>query len=146
MPIKVLLADDSDIMRGAIARVLKEDPSLELVGEAANFAETIQLTGILKPDVLLLDLHMPDEDDYPPQRVKTQMLQHNVCIVAMSVWSDAKARALAEGFGAKVFLDKTNLYLTLIPAIKEHCSPVRKKPLRRKLKESGRPTMGASAD
>jgi DNA-binding NarL/FixJ family response regulator len=145
MSTKVLLADDSDIMRGAIARVLNEEPGLELVGEAANFAETMQLTAMLKPDVLLLDLHMPDENEYPPQFVKFQLLRHKVCILALSVWNDEKARALAGSFGARAFLDKTNLYSTLIPAIKEHCLPVPKKPLRRKLNISG-PTMEASAD
>jgi two-component system, NarL family, nitrate/nitrite response regulator NarL len=121
MPIRVLLADDSDIIRGAIMRVLSEEPGIELVGEGANFADAIQLTAALKPDVLLLDLHMPDENEYSPELVKSQILPHNVCILAISVWNDEKARALAESFGAKVFLDKTSLYTTLVPAIKEHC-------------------------
>jgi DNA-binding NarL/FixJ family response regulator len=121
MPTRVLLADDSDIIRGAIMRVLNEEPGLELVGEGASFADAIQLTATLKPDVLLLDLHMPDEDEYPPELVKSQILQHSVCILAISVWNDEKARALACSFGAKAFLDKTSLYTTLIPAIKEHC-------------------------
>lgn len=121
MSIKVLLADDSDIIRGAILKVLSEEPTLEVVGETSSFAETIELTAALKPDVLLLDLHMPDEDEYPPEFVKSQILQHNVCILAISVWNDDKATALADSFGAKAFLDKTSLYSTLIPAIKEHC-------------------------
>jgi len=41
--IKVLLADDSDVMRRAIVKLLNEEPSTELVGEAKRFAETIQL-------------------------------------------------------------------------------------------------------
>jgi DNA-binding NarL/FixJ family response regulator len=121
MSTKVLLADDSDIIRAAIVRLLKEEPGFELVGEAASFAEAIELIASLKPDVLLLDLHMPDENEYPPHVVKSQVLRHKVCIVAISVWNDEKAIALADSFGAKVFLDKTNLYATLIPAIKEHC-------------------------
>ena len=58
MSIKVLLADDSDVMRRAIVKLLNEEPSTELVGEAKGFAETIQLANELKPDVLVMDLHM----------------------------------------------------------------------------------------
>jgi chemotaxis response regulator CheB len=66
MSIRVLLIDDSDIMRRAIARTLEEEASLEVVGEGTCFADAVELCGTLKPDVLVLDLHMPDEDDAPP--------------------------------------------------------------------------------
>jgi DNA-binding NarL/FixJ family response regulator len=122
MPLRVLLADDSDVMRTAIARLLKDEVSVQLVGEAKGFAETIQMTVALKPDALLLDIHMSDELDYPPALVKAQLLQNVKCILAMSVWNDEKAHVLAESFGAKVLLDKANLYSTLIPAIKQHCT------------------------
>ena len=78
MPTKVLLADDSDVMHAAIARLLKEEPSTELIGEAYIFDETIELTAALKPDVLLMDLHMPDENEWPPEFVKTQISQHKL--------------------------------------------------------------------
>jgi chemotaxis response regulator CheB len=118
MPIKVLLADDSDVMRAAIVRVLLEDPSVEFVGEAVSFAETLRQTADLKPDVLLIDLHMPDEHDCPPEFVKPQFLQHTQHVIAISVWNDEKAKALAESFGARMLLDKTKLFHELIPAIK----------------------------
>ena len=137
MPIRVLLVDDTDIIRLAILKVLCEEPSLELVGEGASFAEAVELCFTLKPDVLVLDLHMPDEAQYPPELVKSQIAQHNVCIVAISVWNDDKARALADRFGAKAFLDKTTLYTTLIPAIKS-CVP--EKPLQRAKKATGSAT------
>jgi hypothetical protein len=60
MSIKVLLADDSNVVRTAIVHILAQDP----VGEAATFAETLRLTAALKPDILVLDLHMPDEPEY----------------------------------------------------------------------------------
>jgi chemotaxis response regulator CheB len=96
MSIKVLLSDDSDVMRSAIVRVLKEEPLIELVGEATSFAETLQLTAALKPDVLLLDLHMYDERQYPPEMVRSQVLLNTKCILAISVSNDADAKALAE--------------------------------------------------
>jgi chemotaxis response regulator CheB len=123
LSIKVLLADDSDVMRRAIVKVLNEEPSTELVGEARGFAETIQLANALKPDVLLMDLHMSDEREYSAESVRLQLSKDVGCIVAISVWNDEKAKALAERFGARVLLDKANLYAELISAIKQNCPP-----------------------
>jgi DNA-binding NarL/FixJ family response regulator len=124
MPIKVLLADGSEVMRPAIVRILKEEPLIDLVGEVTSFAETLQLTAALKPDVLLMDLHMHDEREYAPELVKSQVLLNTTCILAMSVWNDADAKALADSFGAKSLLDKNNLFSELIPAITQVCPDV----------------------
>jgi DNA-binding NarL/FixJ family response regulator len=124
MPIRLVLADDSDVMRPAIVRLLKDEPRIELVGEATSFAETLQLAAGLKPDVLLLDLHMRDEREYRPELVKSQILLHTKCVVAISLYNDDDARALAESFGAHVLLDKMTLYSELIPAIKQFCPGV----------------------
>jgi DNA-binding NarL/FixJ family response regulator len=124
LSIKVLLADDSDVMRRAIAKLLNEEPSTSLVGEAKGFAETIQLANELRPDVLVMDLHMSDhEREYSPESVRFQLSMHSGCIVAISVWNDEQAKALAKRFGARVLLDKVNLYSELIPAIKLNCPP-----------------------
>ena len=123
MSIKVLLADDSEVMRRAIAKLLNEEPSTSLVGEARGFAETIRLANELRPDVLVMDLHMSDEREYSPESVRFQLSMHSGCIVAISVWNDEQAKALAKRFGARVLLDKVNLYSELIPAIKLNCPP-----------------------
>lgn len=109
-------------MRTPILRLLQEGTSVELIGEARGFAETIRLCAALKPDIPLLDLHMDDEHEFPPQVVREQLLQSVKCILAISVWNDEKAHALAASLGGKTLLDKANLYSTLIPAIKHHCT------------------------
>lgn len=124
MPIRVIIADSSAEMRHAIARVIKEETLIELVGEAASFAETLELTASVQPDVLLLDPHMPDEREYPSELVKPRILLNTKCIVAMSFWNDADATDLAKSFGAATLLDKTHLYSQLIPAIKQFCPNV----------------------
>lgn len=124
MSIKLLLADDSGVIRAGIARLLKDEPLIELVGVATSFAETLLLTTALNPDVLLLDLHMHDEREYPPEVVKPCVLLNAKCVVAISIWNDADATALAESLGAAVLLDKTKLYAELIPTIKQHCPKV----------------------
>lgn len=63
MPIKVLLADDSELIRSAIRKILEEEACIKIVGEAALFAKTVQMIGDLKPDVLLSDLHMAEKRD-----------------------------------------------------------------------------------
>jgi len=96
MSIKILLADGNTVMRPVIARVLKEETVTELVGEATNFAETLQMTAALKPDVLLLELHFDDEREYPVEVVKAQVLRHAKCVLAISLWNDTEAKALVQ--------------------------------------------------
>jgi DNA-binding NarL/FixJ family response regulator len=108
-------------MRSVIGQLLAGDSDLQLIGEAASFAETLELTAVLKPDILVLDLHLSDEREYPVHVVKTQILQSVDCVVAISLWNDAETNALAKSLGARALLDKANLYSTLIPAIKLFC-------------------------
>jgi DNA-binding NarL/FixJ family response regulator len=124
MSIKLLVLDDSDVMRAAVRQLLTKELGIEVVGTATSFAEGLALTAALKPDVLLMDLHMSDEREYPPELVKSQILLHTKCIVAISLWNDDEAKALAERFGAHVLLDKMKLYSELIPAIKQYCPSV----------------------
>jgi response regulator of citrate/malate metabolism len=77
--------------------------------------------GALNPDIVLLDLHMPDESRYLPEIVKGPLLQNTGCILAISVWNDAEAVALSKKFGAVALLDKANLYADLISSIKMYC-------------------------
>jgi hypothetical protein len=60
----------------------------------------------------------------PPESVKSQILLHTKCVVAISLWNDDDAKILAESFGAQVLLDKMNLYSEVIPAIKQLCPSV----------------------
>jgi hypothetical protein len=53
--------------------------------------------------------------------VKLQVLQSAGCILAVSVWNDHEAQALAQRFGAKALIDKARLFPELIPAIKRFC-------------------------
>src|SRR6476660_7796966 len=58
--IRILLADDHDLMRRGIRDLLESDPGLEVCGEASNGREAIELARRLKPDVAVLDLTMPE--------------------------------------------------------------------------------------
>jgi DNA-binding NarL/FixJ family response regulator len=124
MRIRLVLVDESDVMRLSIVQLLKKEPLIELVAEATSFTEALHFATTLKPDVVLMDLHMRDEGRYPPELVKSQILLNAKCILSMSLWNDEDAKELAESFGAHVLLDKMNLYEELIPAIKKFCPSV----------------------
>ncbi len=108
----VLLADDSDLMLRMIRRLLQERPEIEFLGQAKNFAQTLQMTGELKPQVVVMDLHMADETEFEPDFIKSQLLRSAQHIVIMSVWNDEESQALANSYGAASFLDK-KLFLPL---------------------------------
>ncbi|MEU9886987.1 response regulator transcription factor [Sphaerisporangium sp. NPDC051011] len=60
--IRVLLADDEHLIRGAMAALLGLEEDLEVVGQAATGAEALNLARALRPDVAVLDLQLPDLD------------------------------------------------------------------------------------
>jgi DNA-binding NarL/FixJ family response regulator len=113
MPIKVLLADDAQMMREAIRRLLGGEPGIELVGEAADFAQTIRMAKDLRPHVIVMDLHMPKAGYLD---IKSH-LNGGSRLLAISISNDEEAKILAESFGAVTLLDKMDLYNELIPAI-----------------------------
>jgi two-component system response regulator NreC len=122
LPIKVLLADDSEIMRGAIKKLLADEPRIHIVGEASSFPAAMQLVADFKPEILLLDLHLPQKRDLLPALVKSQL--H--CIkytLAISFANDEEAKALASSYGAVALLDKMSLYTELLPAIMKLAQP-----------------------
>jgi DNA-binding NarL/FixJ family response regulator len=116
MPIKVLLAEDSECVRRGIRQILSSQDGIEIVGESADFGQTIQLANELQPEVIIIDLHMPDQASVVPQDFKSHV-NHGSQLLAISIWNDADSKILAEGFGAAALLDKMDLCSTLIPAI-----------------------------
>jgi two-component system nitrate/nitrite response regulator NarL len=57
--VRIVLADDHTLLREAMRELLESEPGFEVVGEAADGAEVVELVGRLRPDVVLLDVEMP---------------------------------------------------------------------------------------
>jgi DNA-binding NarL/FixJ family response regulator len=127
MSIRVLLADDSEIVRRAIRLLLRGQSEIELVGEAVDYAQTIQMMSDLNAQVIVLDLHMPCETQATLLDVKSH-LNHNSRLLIISFFSDENARTLAENLGASGFLDKAEIGLKLIPTIMQLVSPKKHDP------------------
>jgi DNA-binding NarL/FixJ family response regulator len=61
-PVRVLIADDQTLFRLGLAQLLQADPRVEVVGQASDGAEAVELAAALKPDVVLMDVRMHDSD------------------------------------------------------------------------------------
>jgi DNA-binding NarL/FixJ family response regulator len=118
MPITVLLADDVAVIRKAIRRVLESEPGIEIIGETADFAHTVKMTTDLKPQVVVMDLHMPDAFRVTPSDVKAGFASSASQLLAISIWDDEDSQELAKAYGAVALIDKMSLGTDLIPAIK----------------------------
>ncbi|GAB2497531.1 response regulator [Nocardiopsis aegyptia] len=61
-PVRVLIADDQDLLRGSLRMLLDADPALSVVGEARTGREAVDLAALHAPDLVLMDVRMPDLD------------------------------------------------------------------------------------
>jgi DNA-binding NarL/FixJ family response regulator len=68
MCVRVFLADDAEVMRKAIRRLLSDREDVAVGGEASNIRETIQKTVELHPDLIILDATMPEKDCIAPTK------------------------------------------------------------------------------
>lgn len=86
-PIGLLLADDSKFMLGAIREVLQTEPRISILEEATNFADLAKMVADLKPEVAVVDVHMPGKRQSDSDDLKR--LLANCSAIAISVWDDA---------------------------------------------------------
>jgi DNA-binding NarL/FixJ family response regulator len=119
MPVKVLLADDTDLERRSIRRILKSHAEVELVGEATNFPQATEMSNDLMPQVFVMNLHMPDDAMISPEEVKSLLNSGRTRLLVISIWKDEEANILANNFGSFTLLDKDDLDKKLVPAILE---------------------------
>jgi DNA-binding NarL/FixJ family response regulator len=113
----ILIVDDSWQVRALIRRMSAQEPDLLVVGEAADGAEAIRLTHVLRPNIVLLDLAMPRVNGLEAlRRIKAERPSTKVIIV--TVHSEDAYRRAAEDGGADAFLVKKTLTTALLPTIR----------------------------
>jgi len=82
--IKILIADDHEIFRRGLRDSLEEFPEFILVGEASNGPEAVEMCQRLEPDVVLMDIHMPDGDGIEAVEEIKNNLETHVLMLTVS--------------------------------------------------------------
>ncbi len=124
--VRVLVVDDSAIMRKLIVDILKEEPGIEVVGTAKDGREAIQKAKELRPDVITLDIEMPVMDGLTALRILRRELPHIKVIMFSSLTQEgAKATIEALSLGAYDFVPKpsTKSFLESVKKIKQELVP-----------------------
>jgi DNA-binding NarL/FixJ family response regulator len=86
--IRVVIAEDQDLVRRSAALLLSMEPDMEVVGQARNGAEAVELAELLHPDVVLMDLHMPVKSGVAATREITQALPGTQILVLTTLDDD----------------------------------------------------------
>lgn len=114
--IRVVLVDDEPTIRRALHMHLALEPDLAIVGEAGDGQEAIEMVRALKPDVVVMDIAMPELDGI----ATTASLRESVpgtAVVVLTLYGDRNNRARAREAGAAAFVEKQGGLEILLEAI-----------------------------
>lgn len=117
MTIRILLADDHDLMRQGLLRLLEDEKDLEVIGEAQNGREAIAKVEELSPDVAVLDVSMPDLNGVEAARNILQRTD-KTRILALSMHTDRRFVMRMLEAGAMGYLPKNCAFDELATAIR----------------------------
>jgi len=114
--IKVLLADDHTIVRQGLKLILSSHPDLEVVGEAANGREVLDLAEKLKPDVILMDVAMPELNGIEATR-RLHQISPRMKVLVLSMHKEAVYVREILKAGARGYILKDAIDTELVNAI-----------------------------
>jgi DNA-binding NarL/FixJ family response regulator len=117
VPYRLIVAEDMDVLRQAIRKLLDGQPGVTVVGEACDYGELLELLDQSHPDVIVMDVRMPNQSEITPETIKSRL--RGACLIAISIWTDEETAKLAQRYGAFRLLDKMQLHGSLLPTIEE---------------------------
>jgi len=113
MPAKILIADDHELVRDGIKHMLGYEEDLEVVGEASNGWEVVELCRRLKPDLVLMDVRMPEMNGLEATRaIKAEQPEVSVLVISTYGNLDYLLEAIVAGAAGYVLKDAPNRQLT----------------------------------
>src|SRR2546423_9086488 len=115
-PINVILADDHEIFRDGFKAMIRKQPLINLVGEAANGEELVAMSMQLKPDVIITDIKMPKMDGIEATKELSRKLP-GIGIIALSMFDEENLIIKMLEAGAKGYLLKNAHKKEIIEAI-----------------------------
>lgn len=114
---RVLLADDHQITREGLAALIDKEPDLEVVGQAGTGREAIDLAGELQPDVVVMDISMPDLNGIDATREIVRR-QPAIRVVGLSMYSDSRYAASLFAAGGAGYVLKKRAFRDLAEALR----------------------------
>ena len=116
-PVRVFLVDDHEVVRRGVAEVLEDDPGITVAGEAGSVAEALARVPAVRPDVVVIDMRLPDGDGATLCRELRARVPELRCLILTS-YSDQDALAAAIEAGASGFLLKQVRGPALVSALR----------------------------
>jgi DNA-binding NarL/FixJ family response regulator len=113
---KVLIADDSKTVRRILKLFLEAQRNLSVCGEAANGFEAVQQAKKLQPDLILLDLAMPEMNGAEAASVLKKLMP-KVPIIVFTMYSENIGRSLTSAIGVDMVLSKPDGMMALMQAV-----------------------------
>lgn len=115
--VRILLADDHRVLRSGLRALLSMEPDFDVVGEASNGREAVQLTETLRPDVVVMDISMPEVDGLAAA-AEINELGLPAKIVILTVHADEEYLFKTLKAGASGYVHKSSADRELIDAIR----------------------------
>jgi len=118
LPHKVLLVDDSSPMLEALQYLLHDESDLVVVGVAESGQGALDLAAELTPDVVLLDIRLPDIEGYEVAR-SLKALPHPPIVILISANGDPRSRELSVEAGSDGFIEKGSDWPKIVRQIRQ---------------------------
>jgi pilus assembly protein CpaE len=118
--IRLVLVDDQATVRQGLKMRLLLEPDISVVGEASSGKDALALVQELRPDVVLMDIEMPDMDGIAATTALHSIFPQSATVM-LSIHSDTVTRTRALSAGAKAFVEKLGSTEALLSAIRQAC-------------------------